>query len=152
MTPSIFGKDLFDDFWGFPFYDDKDWKRMEKKLYGHRGKNLMKPDIRESDEGYKVEIDLPGFKKDEIQVSLENGYLTVSAEKGIEKDEKEDKKESYIHRERYSGACSRSFYVGDIVTEEDIKGEFKHGVLELFIPKKEAKPKEETKKLIQIEG
>lgn len=112
----------------------------------------MKTDIRESDEGYKVEIDLPGFKKDEIQVSLENGYLTVSAEKGIEKDEKEDKKESYIHRERYSGACSRSFYVGDIVTEEDIKGEFKHGVLELFIPKKEAKPKEETKKLIQIEG
>ena len=109
MTPSIFGKDLFDDFWGFPFYDDKDWKRMEKKLYGHRGKNLMKTDIRESDEGYKVEIDLPGFKKDEIQVSLENGYLTVSAEKGIEKDEKEDKKESYIHRERYSGACSRSF-------------------------------------------
>ena len=152
MTPSIFGKDLFDDFWGFPFYDDKDWKRMEKKLYGHRGKNLMKTDIRESDEGYKVEIDLPGFKKDEIQVSLENGYLTVSAEKGIEKDEKEDKKESYIHRERYSGACSRSFYVGDIVTEEDIKGEFKHGVLELFIPKNEAKPKEETKKLIQIEG
>ena len=152
MTPSIFGKDLFDDFWGFPFYDDKDWKRMEKKLYGHRGKNLMKTDIRESDEGYKVEIDLPGFKKDEIQVSLENGYLTGSAEKGIEKDEKEDKKESYIHRERYSGACSRSFYVGDIVTEEDIKGEFKHGVLELFIPKKEAKQKEETKKLIQIEG
>ena len=152
MTPSIFGKDLFDDFWGFPFYDDKDWKRMEKKLYGHRGKNLMKTDIRESDEGYKVEIDLPGFKKDEIQVSLENGYLTVSAEKGIEKDEKEDKKASYIHRERYSGACSRSFYVGDIVTEEDIKGEFKHGVLELFIPKKEANPKEETKTLIQIEG
>ena len=123
MTPSIFGKDLFDDFWGFPFYDDKDWKRMEKKLYGHRGKNLMKTDIRESDEGYKVEIDLPGFKKDEIQVSLENGYLTVSAEKGIEKDEKEDKKESYIHRERYSGACSRSFYVGDIVTEEGGKTE-----------------------------
>ena len=136
MTPSIFGKDLFDDFWGFPFYDDKDWKRMEKKLYGHRGKNLMKTDIRESDEGYKVEIDLPGFKKDEIQVSLENGYLTVSAEKGLEKDSEDTKKESYIHRERYSGACSRSFYVGDIVTEEDIKGEFKHGVLELFIPKK----------------
>ena len=152
MTPSIFGKDLFDDFWGFPFYDDKDWKRMEKKLYGHRGKNLMKTDIRESDEGYKVEIDLPGFKKDEIQVSLENGYLTVSAEKGIEKDEKEDKKESYIHRERYSGACSRSFYVGDAVTQEDIKAKFEDGTLKLLIPKKEAVPEVEERKYIAIEG
>lgn len=152
MTPSIFGKDLFDDFWGFPFYDDKDWKRMEKKLYGHRGKNLMKTDIRESDEGYKVEIDLPGFKKDEIQVSLENGYLTVSAEKGLDEDEKEKKSGRYIRRERYTGACTRSFYVGENLTQEDIKAEFKHGILTLIVPKKEKKPAVEQNKYIAIEG
>ena len=154
LMPSIFGENLFDDFFNdFPFYyDDKAMKDTEKKLYGKRASHVMKTDIKEMDNGYQLVVDLPGFTKDEIKASLENGYLTISAEKGLDKDEQEKESGHYIRRERYAGACSRSFYVGDIVTEEDIKGEFKHGVLELFIPKKEANPKEETKKLIQIEG
>jgi Molecular chaperone (small heat shock protein) len=149
LVPSILGKDMFDDFFGFPFYDDKDFKKMEKKLYGHREKNLMKTDVKESDGGYELEMDLPGFKKDDVKVALENGYLTVSAVK-----ESEDEKESgkYIRRERYSGACQRSFYVGEDVEQEDIRGEFKHGILKLSIPKKEAKPAVEEKKYITLEG
>ena len=149
LVPSILGKDMFDDFFGFPFYDDKDFKKLEKKLYGHREKNLMKTDVKESDGGYELEMDLPGFKKDDVKVALENGYLTVSAVK-----ESEDEKESgkYIRRERYSGACQRSFYVGEDVEQEDIRGEFKHGILKLSIPKKEAKPAVEEKKYITLEG
>ena len=148
MTPSIFGKDLFDDFWGFPFYDDKDWKRMEKKLYGHRGKNLMKTDIRESDEGYKVEIDLPGFKKDEIQVSLENGYLTVSADITKSSEDKDDKG-TLIHKERYTSSCKRTFFVGEQIRQEDIKAGFENGILRLQVPK-DAPKVEETPKYIDI--
>ena len=111
----------------------------------------MKTDIREHDAGYEVDIDLPGFKKDEISIELENGYLTVSAAKGLDKDE-EDKKGKYIRKERYAGAMQRSFYVGEDITEEDIKAEFKHGLLKLFVPKKEAKPAVEQKKTISIEG
>ena len=112
----------------------------------------MKTDIKETDEGYELEIDLPGFTKDEVKVSLDNGYMTVSAAKGLDKDEQEKKSGKYIRRERYAGACERSFYVGDEITEEDVKGEFKHGMLKLFIPKKEAKPAVEQKKYISIEG
>ncbi len=89
-------------------------------LYGKHAKNLMKTDIREHDVGYEVDIDLPGFKKDEISIELENGYLTVSAAKGLDKDE-EDKKGKYIRKERYAGAMQRSFYVGENLTDEDIK-------------------------------
>ena len=95
-------------------------------------------------------MDLPGFKKDEIKVQLKDGYLTLSAAKGLDKDE-QDKKGNYIRRERYAGACERSFYVGEEVTQEDIKGEYKHGILKLFVPKKEAKPVVEEKKHITIE-
>ena len=95
-------------------------------------------------------MDLPGFKKDEIKVQLKDGYLTLSAAKGLDKDE-QDKKGNYIRRERYAGACERSFYVGEDVTQEDIKGEYKHGILKLFVPKKEAKPAVEQKKYIAIE-
>ena len=151
LVPSIFGKDMFDDFFGFPFYDDKDFKKMEKKLYGHREKNLMKTDVKEHENGYVLEMDLPGFKKDEVKVALENGYLTVSAAKEAEKEqEKEGGK--YIRRERYSGACQRTFYIGEEVQQEDIKGEFKHGILKLAIPKKEQKPAVEEKRYISIEG
>ena len=152
LTPSVFGKDFFDDLFEFPFYDDRDMQKLEKKLYGRRGKNLMKTDIKDTDKAYELEMDLPGFKKDEIKVSLENGYLTISAEKGLDKDEKEKESGRYIRRERYAGACSRSFYVGEDITEEDIKAEFKHGLLKLFVPKKEAKPAVEQKKMISIEG
>ena len=153
LMPSIFGEDLFDDFMrDFPFYDDKDEKRIEKKLYGRRGKNLMKTDIRETDHSYELEMDLPGFKKDEVKVTLEDGYLTISAAKGLDEDEQEKKTGRYIRKERYAGACERSFYVGEDITHEDIKGEFKHGILKLFVPKKEAKPAVETTKYINIEG
>ena len=152
MTPSIFGHDFFDDFWSFPFYNDKDVKRMEKKLYGNRGKNIMKTDIREHYKGYLLEVELPGFKKEEVDVTLEDGYLTISARKELEEDGKDKSTEKYIRQERFSGACQRSFYVGEDLTVEDIKGEFKHGILKLEIPKKEAKPVVETKKYITIEG
>ena len=151
MMPSIFGENLFDDDWmNFPF--EQDFWGKKNPLYGKHAKNMMKTDIREHDEGYEVDIDLPGFKKDEITVDLENGYLTISAEKGLDKDGKEKENGRYIRRERYAGACSRSFYVGEDITEEDIKAEFKHGLLKLFVPKKEAKPAVEQKKTISIEG
>ena len=149
LMPSIFRDDLFDD-WMNDFFDDRDMKKVEKKLYGRRGRNLMKTDIRETDSAYELEMDLPGFKKEDVKVSLENGCLTISAEKGMDQDE--NKKGRYLRRERYAGACERSFYVGEDVTEDEIKGEFKHGILKLTIPKKEAKPEVPEKKYISIEG
>ena len=151
LMPSIFGEDLFDDFFGFPF-DDKEMKKAEKKLYGRRGKNLMKTDIKETDSAYELEMDLPGFKKDEIKVSLENGYLTISAARGLDQDEQEKNTGRYIRRERYAGSCERTFYVGEDLTQEDLKAEFKHGILKLTIPKKEEQPAVEDKKYIAIEG
>ena len=153
LMPSIFGEDLFDNFMkDFPFFDDNAESNVEKKLYGRRGKNLMKTDIKEAEGGYELEMDLPGFTKDEIKVSLENGYMTISAAKGLDKDEQDKKSGRYIRKERYAGSCERSFYVGEDITEEDIKGEFKHGILKLFVPKKEAKPAVEQKKYVSIEG
>ena len=148
LMPSIFNDNVFDDFFDFPFYDD----RAEKKLYGHHAANLMKTDVQEHDDGYTLEMDLPGFKKDEIQVELNNGYMTISAAKGLDEDEKDKKSGKYIRRERYTGSCQRSFYVGEDVTEEDIKAEFKHGILKLFVPKKEVKPAVEQRKYVSIEG
>lgn len=85
LMPSIFGEDMFDEFMrDFPFFDERDERRAEKKLYGRRGKNLMKTDVKETDQGYELEMDLPGFTKDEVKVSLENGYLTIQAAKGLE--------------------------------------------------------------------
>ena len=153
LMPSIFGEDMFDEFMrGFPFYDDRAMKDTEKKLYGRRASHIMKTDIKETDKGYELVVDLPGFTKDEVKADLENGYLTISAEKGLDKDEQEKETGKYIRRERYAGACQRSFYVGEDVTEQDIKAEFKHGMLKLFVPKKEAKPAVETKKYVTIEG
>ena len=153
LMPSIFGENLFDDFWEFPFFDNsKEQKNIEKKLYGHHSKNMMKTDIKETEKGYTIEMDLPGFKKDEVKVALENGYLTIAVAKGLDKDEKEKETGRYIRRERYSGACERSFYVGADVKQEDIKAHFEHGMLTLFVLKKEAKPAVETDKYISIEG
>ena len=118
MMPSIFGENLFDDDWmDFPF--DSDFWGKKNPLYGKNAKNMMKTDIREHDEGYELDVDLPGFKKDEINVQLDNGYLTISASKGLDKDQK-DEKGRYIRQERYAGAMQRSFYVGDAVSQEDI--------------------------------
>lgn len=147
--PSIFGENLFDDDWmDFPF--ERDFWGRKNTLYGKNAKNLMKTDIREHNEGYELDIDLPGFKKDEITIDLDNGYLTISAAKGLDKDG-QDKKGKYIRKERYAGAVQRSFYVGDAVTEEDVKAKFEDGILKLSIPKKDAKAVE-TKKTIAIEG
>ena len=145
LMPSVYGRDFFDDLMdGFGFPD------VNKKLYGRHAKNMMKTDIRETDEGYEVIMDLPGFKKDEIEVQLENGYLTVSAAKGLDKDEA-DKKGKYICRERYAGEMSRSFYVGEDILDTDIHARFENGILKLDVPKKEAKAVE-TKKHVTIEG
>ena len=144
--------DLFDTFFN-PWYDDSEYnKKAPKQQAPQNTQNLMKTDIKETAQGYELEMDLPGFTKDEVSVSLEEGTLTVSAAKGLDQDEQEKKTGQYIRRERYAGACERSFYVGEGVTETDIKGEFKHGILKLFIPKKEAKPAVEEKKYIAIEG
>ena len=145
LMPSVYGRDFFDDLMdGFGFPD------VNKKLYGRHAKNMMKTDIRETDEGYEVIMDLPGFKKDEIEIQLENGYLTVSAAKGLDKDEA-DKKGKYICRERYAGEMSRSFYVGEDILDTDIRARFENGILKLDVPKKEAKAVE-TKKHVAIEG
>lgn len=157
--PSLFNDnfDLMDRFYQDPWFgfNDREFKNLEKKLYGHRAKNVMSTDIKESDDGYEMEIDLPGFSKDEVSVELNDGYLTISAAKGLNQDEAESeeeaKKGNYIRRERYSGSCQRSFYVGDTLTQEDIKASFKHGILKLYVPKKEA-AKVESKKYIEIEG
>ena len=149
LMPSIFGENLFDDDWmDFPF--ERDFWGRKNPLYGKNAKDIMKTDIKEHDGGYELDIDLPGFKKDEITIDLDNGYLTISAAKGLDKDE-QDKKGKYIRRERYAGAVQRSFYVGDAVTEEDVKAKFEDGILRLSIPKKDAKAVE-TKKTIAIEG
>ena len=145
LMPSIFGENLFNDDWmdfGFP--------EVNKALYGKHANNVMKTDVKETDTGYEVDIDLPGFKKDEINAQLDNGYLTISAAKGLDKDEK-DKKGKYIRKERYAGAMSRSFYVGEGITQEDIKAKYEDGILRLSVPKKEAKAVE-NKKYIAIEG
>ena len=149
MLPAIFGENLFDDFMDDAF--EREFFGSRNPLYGKHSKNIMKTDVKETDNGYELDIDLPGFKKDEISAHLENGYLTVSAAKGLDKDEK-DKEGRYIRRERYSGSCSRSFYVGDGVKQEDIKAKFEDGTLKLFVPKEAAKPAVEQKKYISIEG
>ena len=150
--PSIFGEDLFDDLFDLPFYDDKEERKLERKLYGRRAGNLMKTDIKEKKDGYEMVVDLPGFKKDEVKVALEDGYLTIEAAKGLDKDEQDKDTGKYIRRERYAGTCARSFYVGSEVTQDEIKAEFKHGILKLFVPKKEEKPAVEDNKYIAIEG
>ena len=136
MLPSVFGDSLFDDALDFPF--DKRFFGSHSALYGKHEKNLMKTDVRETDQAYELDIDLPGFKKEDVQAKLENGYLTVSASKGLNRDEK-DKKGRYIRRERYTGQCSRSFYVGDDVEPEQVSAKFEDGILKLTVPKKAEK-------------
>ena len=145
--PSIFGESLFDNM--FPF-DEKFFTEKKDPLYGKNASRMMKTDVRETEKTYELDIDLPGFKKDEIQIELKDGYLTVSAEKGLDKDE-EDKKGKYIRKERYAGAMQRSFYVGENLTDEDIKAKYENGILRLSVPKKPAKAVE-AKKTIAIEG
>ncbi len=159
LAPSLFNEnfDLFDRFYHDPWFgfNDHEFKDLEKKLYGHRAKNVMNTDIKESDSEYEMTIDLPGFKKEEVSVALENGYLTIGASKGLEKDDAENEEErakgNYIRRERYSGSCQRSFYVGDALDVNDIRANFQHGILKLTIPKKDQK-QVECNKYVAIEG
>lgn len=142
MMPSIFGENLFDDW--------RDFFGERNPLYGKHEKNLMKTDVKETDEGYEVDMDLPGFKKEEINAQLSDGYLIISASKGLNKDEK-DKEGRYLRRERYSGSMSRSFYVGEGIKEEDIRAKFENGILKLTVPKAAAKEVEQNN-YISIEG
>ncbi len=148
LAPSIFGENLFDDWFTFPDFRDID--RAERKLYGRHYDRMMRTDVHEHDDHYEVDIDLPGFKKDEITLELKDGYLLVSANKSLDND-KQDKKGKLVRQERYSGSMQRSFYVGENITEDEIKASFKHGVLNLTVPKEE-KEKLPEKKQILIEG
>ena len=148
MMPSIFRENLFDDLmesFAFPTFPD-----VDRALYWKNAKKLMKTDVKETQDGYVVDIDLPGFKKEEIQMQLENGYLTVNASKGLEKEEKNEDGR-YVRRERYAGSMSRSFYVGENVTENDIHPKYENGILTFSLPKEEKRAVEE-KKYIAIEG
>ena len=149
MLSKRFGENLFDEMFDDPFELMPMFSR-HNPLYGKHGKNLMKTDVRDVGDHYELDMDLPGFKKDEIHAELENGYLTISAEKSLDKDEK-DKAGHYIRRERSFGRSSRTFFVGDGVKESDIKAKYADGILKLSIPKKEL-PQSENKKMIAIEG
>lgn len=155
MVPSIFGEnlfdDFFDDFFDWPAYD-KQMKNAQKKLYGRHADNMMKTDVRDHDDHYEIDVDLPGFKKEELSLELTDGYLTIKAAKGLDKDEKEKKSGKYIRRERYVGSMTRSFYVGDTLTQEDIKAEYKDGVLKVNVPKPDPSKKVEKTNYIAIEG
>ena len=133
MLPSIFGENLFDDFFADPFGMMVP-ARGNDSLYGKHARNLMKTDVREFNNSYELDVDLPGFRKDEITVDLKNGYLTIGASKGLDKDRK-DENGKYIRRERYAGVCSRSFYVGSSIRPEDIGAKYEDGILKLSVPK-----------------
>ena len=148
LTPRFFTESLFDDWFDeFPF---RDMENVNRRLYGKHAGREMLTDVRDHEDHYEVEMDLPGFKKDEIKLELNSGYLTVTASKGLDKDEK-DKNGKYVRQERYAGVMQRSFYVGDSISEEDIKAKFEDGVLKLNIPKKEERKLPENK-TIMIEG
>ena len=148
LLPSIFGESLLDDWMGFPRM--REFEDIDRKLYGKHAARVMRTDVKETDSGYEVAIDLPGFKKDEITVTLEDGYLSVSAAKGLDKDSK-DTGGKLIRQERYAGSMQRSFYVGEGVRDADIKAAFEDGVLKLDIPREE-KPKLPEKHTIAIAG
>ncbi len=143
LMPSIFGEDLFDNFMdGFPFGNYRSDSGFA---------SLMKTDIRDTEQGYELDIEMPGFKKEDIKAELKDGYLTIQAQTNQDRDEKDDRGR-YIRRERYSGSCQRRFYVGKEITQEDIKARFDNGILKLSVPKKEALPKTEENHYIAIEG
>lgn len=148
--PTVFGENLLDVFDDFDRDFFRGFGRPEHVLYGKNASRMMKTDVKETDEGYEVNVDLPGFNKDEIKLELNSGYLTISTEKSLNKENKENKGKM-LRQERYVGTMQRSFYVGGSITEEDIKAKYENGVLSLTIPKKEVR-KVPEKKQILIEG
>ena len=141
LVPSIFGEDLFDT-----FFDD-----FKRPARSNTNINVMRTDIKETDAGFELDIDLPGYKKEDVQAELKDGYLTISAKTNTTREEK-DENGKYIRKERYSGSCSRSFYVGEQLEQEDIKARFEDGILKVMVPKKEEKPAVEENRYITIEG
>ena len=150
MMPSIFAESLFDDFMDFPFGGDFYTRQERRPHYDKKEVSFMKTDIKETDQSYELDIDLPGFKKEDVSAQLENGYLTIKASTSTDNGTK-DNNGKYIRRERFVGNCSRSFYVGEAVTQEDIRAKFENGILKLSIPKKDAKAVEQNK-YIAIDG
>lgn len=149
LMPSIFGENLFDNDWmSFPF--EREFFGRRNPAYSKMEKNLMKTDVRETENGYELDIDLPGYAKEDIGAQLENGYLTIVAKKDSS-SEKKDEQGRYIRQERYTGSMSRSFYIGDAVTQEEVKAKFENGILKLSIPKKD-KEQIQQNKYIAIEG
>lgn len=146
LMPSIFGESLFDD-----FFDDFARPARNSARYNASALNVMKTDVKENGQGYELDIELPGYGKENVKAELKNGYLTIQAESKQDTEQK-DEAGRYIRRERYYGACSRSFYVGEDITQTDIKAKFEDGILKVSIPKKEAKPVIEESKYIPIEG
>lgn len=142
MMPSIFGENLFNDWFDFSFPE------VDRRYTG-RTDQIMKTDVKEKDNGYEVEIDLPGFKKEDIKAELKEGYLTISAARNVSNEEK--KEEKYIRQERFTGNVSRSFYVGKNITQNDIHAKFENGILTLDIPKVDEKQVEENR-YVTIEG
>ncbi|MBQ3384792.1 MAG: Hsp20/alpha crystallin family protein [Erysipelotrichaceae bacterium] len=148
LTPRIYTENLFDDWFDdFPF---RSLENVDRKLYGKHAAKEMLTDVKEHEDHYEVEIDLPGFKKEDIKVELNEGYLTITAAKGLKEEEK-NKAGKIVRQERYSGTMSRSFYVGEQMTAEDITAKYEDGVLSLNVPKKEEKKLPE-KHTIMIEG
>lgn len=149
--PTMFDRDFFADFFDDPFFNDKEMRKLEKKLterpHARSVQNLMRTDVKETADAYEMKVELPGFKKENIRLTLEDGYLTIYAEK----DSDEERGGKFLRRERYAGACKRSFYVGDELHEDQIKAEFKHGVLKIDLPKKKEVPAVEQSKYIAIE-
>ena len=148
--PTVFGENLMDVFDDFDRNFFRDARNVDHVLYGKHAQNVMKTDVKETEDGYEVDVDLPGFKKDEIHLELNQGYLVISAEKSLEKTN-ENKKGKMLRQERYAGVMQRSFFVGDSVTETDVRASYENGVLHISVPKKEAL-KAPEKKTILIEG
>lgn len=146
LMPSIFGENLFDNFFNDFMSPTKQMVRFNTPV-----SSVMKTDIKDTENGYELDIDLPGYQKEDVTAELKDGCLTISASTKSENDEK-DSEGRYVRRERYYGSCSRSFRVGEHLTQEDIKARFENGVLKLYVPKKEVKPVLEDKKYIMIEG
>ena len=146
LMPSIFGESLFDD-----FFDDFARPARSAARYNTPTTNVMRTDVKEDENGYELHIELPGYQKEDVKAQLKDGYLTIHAEKKQNNDQK-DEEGKFIRRERFYGSCSRSFYVGEGLTEEDIKAKFENGVLKIAVPKKEKAPAVEENKYIAIEG
>ena len=146
LMPSILSNDFMDDFFSVPRVTGFGGSRFDRDF-----SRMMTTDVKETDNGYQLDMNLPGFAKEDIKAELKDGYLTIYAQSNSSNDEKDDDG-NFIRRERYTGSCSRSFYVGDGVTQDDIHAAFKDGVLSLTVPKKEAIPEKEETKYIAIEG